>query len=725
MMKNPPNPNLPEGAKAIDDANRKKSAKISVGIVSLGACAITEPDSGFPLGGSELQLYLLARKLAAQSGFDVTLYVADLGQGEREESGVLIRPLVKMGQDLRLTFGRSLTIVRRLVRAKHDVYVTRSASGLNGLVSTAAGFAAGRHVHMCAGETDFVWDPDTGLSARAWRLHQKAMRHASLVTCQTHKQLDQLREVYGREGALVPNLAPPLPSGIDASQPREGALWVGRDIDCKQPEMFVDLARRLPEWKFTMVCQPQPGRDLKRLKTEAPANLDFIAGMGFSESAKLFSRHQVLVSTSTAEGFPNTFLQAAAAGTPIVSLSVDPDGLIARHKAGFVCDGSFDRLIEHTSGLLEDTETWQTHHEGAVGWAQELEKDEVRVVEVLRELVPAARRGEVGRGPRKRGVWWWTRLALVAAMLVGLVIIAKPDSIWEALKGADYLWVLAAMPVTFAAALLDATKLYFLIKPHGFRAGWLSVLRTNLVVNFVSLFLPGTVGGGAVAWYRLSRPDRIPAQTFTALSLNIVIKLVAICAAGFGALALDVGASGTYRLLTIPLLVGACLPLAALCLMLWTGISSWMKRIHMRALTGIMPGRMHDAVRKIFESLETYRTARAAVVLALAAGLARRLITTFSPMLCLYAVGEPIGYFRILWIMCAVELASMLPFTMAGFGLPQVSHVELLRVCQIGRGAALAAHVINWVALLPVYLTGAGILFAESLGRNSRGADQE
>jgi len=62
----------------------------------------------------------------------------------------------------------------------------------------------------------------------------------------------------------------------------------------------------------------------------------------------------------------------------------------------------------------------------------------------------------------------------------------------------------------------------------------------------------------------------------------------------------------------------------------------------------------------------------------------------------------------------------MLPLTLSGLGLPQVTYVGLLAAVGIAASQAVASHVLMWVAWLPMYLVGAGILLRESLGMRAR-----
>jgi glycosyltransferase involved in cell wall biosynthesis len=341
---------------------RRREKKPSIGIVSLGACAITEPDSGFPVGGSELQLHLLALALAKNTEISVTLHVADVGQKERRENGVTIHPLAKVSPDLHLGTATAFAITARLARARHDLYITRSASGLNGLATVAARWARAKHLHMCAHDDECRGKAEATLSKMARRFHRLGMKHAHALACQTEAQRVALREYLSREAILCPNLPPNCEAKDLPLDDRRGVLWVGRDVEWKQPEMFIDLARELPDIPFTMICQPQPDSDIMRLTADTPGNLTFHPGLPFHETAALYGTHRLLASTSTAEGFPNTFLQAAAVGTPIISLTVDPDCLIESCNGGMACGGDFARLAAEARELLSDNAAWDACH---------------------------------------------------------------------------------------------------------------------------------------------------------------------------------------------------------------------------------------------------------------------------------------------------------------------------------------------------------------------------
>jgi len=148
-------------------------------------------------GGAEVQLYIISRLLAAQEDFCVTLHVADIGQPERVENGLRIKPLVRLKAGLQISARAIPAIVGRLARERHRVYVTRSASSISGLTQIAAALSRGRHMHMCAHDNECAGQADAMLSRPAKWLQNMGMRRADMVTCQTIRQIELLRNAFG------------------------------------------------------------------------------------------------------------------------------------------------------------------------------------------------------------------------------------------------------------------------------------------------------------------------------------------------------------------------------------------------------------------------------------------------------------------------------------------------------------------------------------------------
>jgi glycosyltransferase involved in cell wall biosynthesis len=53
-----------------------------------------------------------------------------------------------------------------------------------------------------------------------------------------------------------------------------------------------------------------------------------------------------LVSTSSFEGMPNTFLEAWSQGVPVLTLSFDPDGVVRGRGLGVAADGSWESFVQ-------------------------------------------------------------------------------------------------------------------------------------------------------------------------------------------------------------------------------------------------------------------------------------------------------------------------------------------------------------------------------------------
>jgi hypothetical protein len=157
----------------------------TIGIISLTALAVTRPETGLPIGGTEVQLYLLAKALAGE-GFEVTLYVADMGQGVQMDGGVRLKPLLPLGEGLRLLPRRFPLALARLVRARHRLCITQGPSAVNGLAGVAARLSGGLHMHMCAHDDEASGLGDVTLSRPAkWRTRFTMRSSASAVSAIT------------------------------------------------------------------------------------------------------------------------------------------------------------------------------------------------------------------------------------------------------------------------------------------------------------------------------------------------------------------------------------------------------------------------------------------------------------------------------------------------------------------------------------------------------------
>lgn len=313
------------------------------------------------MGGAELQQSMIGCELEKR-GYPVSFITLDHGrQGPENIGPFAIIPTFPPNEGirgLRFFYPRLYKIWRALRKADADIYYVRCAGFILAPVVLHA-LLNGKKAVFC-GACDLDFDPN---EVELNNLKDKSMyfwgvRRCHAIVVQNQAQQGLLLRHFSRKGRIIHNGFPRAGSHSNAGDGEE-VLWVGMFRGGRNPEMFLELARRIPDGRFTMIGGLPPGTAGEQLvkskqvaeQARTIANLDFKGFVPFERTEGYFARARLLVSTSDFEGFPNTFLQAWSRGIPVISF-VDPDDLIKRHHLGLVVR-SFEEMVEGARAILD------------------------------------------------------------------------------------------------------------------------------------------------------------------------------------------------------------------------------------------------------------------------------------------------------------------------------------------------------------------------------------
>jgi glycosyltransferase involved in cell wall biosynthesis len=333
-------------------------------------------------GGSEKRTALLA-KMVKELGYSVGILMADPGQGKRQPNlkdgivplyhakyrlkaqGIEIRKpvfesglLSKIKDKVRRVLGKPPLIVSE--KAKKDAFAPFYKAkatlwvglSLNDSMLELAQFCQESQTPFLLGlahdmDLDFLSNSEGRDAFGASReKKKKTMDLAAAVVVQNRFQEKTLRQYFPSIPACF------LPNPIDLSacppygQKRSGAVWIGKMDSNKNPLALLHLAQKIPQLKITMVSNPADAGLGQDVLKSLPSNVKWIQSLSHPETLALMALAEVHLSTSLQEGFPNTFLEAAAVKTPTVSLHVDPDNLMQQGLFGFCAGGNENLFVE-------------------------------------------------------------------------------------------------------------------------------------------------------------------------------------------------------------------------------------------------------------------------------------------------------------------------------------------------------------------------------------------
>lgn len=326
------------------------------------AYGLFNPKSNIVFGGAQIQLYLLAQELAKNKKNKISFLTDNQKVNQQDRIGPIdvyqfVRSPRNEGLKGRLLVGYWYFFIRlffQLKKINAQVYFQRAASAETGLIALICKLLHRRFIFMVAHIQDVNGCYIQSNGIRGW-LFSIGLKLADKIICQTHDQQRKLAPALRKKSLFI---ASGYPIKSSPKINKQGILWVARAETWKQPNLFIQLAQKFLQEKFTMICPPAENEPdyfqvIATLAEKIP-NLKFIKLVPFQEIDAYFASAKVFISTSVSEGFPNTFIQAAKNMTPIISFKVNPDNIINKYQIGFWAEGNERQMIILLKKLLKD-----------------------------------------------------------------------------------------------------------------------------------------------------------------------------------------------------------------------------------------------------------------------------------------------------------------------------------------------------------------------------------
>ncbi|MBN1903171.1 glycosyltransferase [Candidatus Sumerlaeota bacterium] len=316
----------------------------------------------------------------------------DFGQKQIEQSnGIELFRGQKppFGQPFYKVLWGTFQLIRALWKINPDIIVDRTASPRIGVLILFKIIKKTPYIFMTASERDCDGSYEKTTNPLFAFLYRFGLKKASLITTQNKYQQALLSENKSISSRVFRNVFPVIP------RPREektDILWVGRCTAVKRPELFLKMSSAIPEEKFVMIMSPALSEKELYQKTTDQAksiqNLELIPQVPFAEIQRYYNRAKILICTSTREGFPNTFLHAAAGCTPVLSLNVDPDGILEKFRWGVNSHDNWEHFLNEAGKLLTDHNKRKAWGENAYNYFKEYHSLK-KGVTLFKELIDA------------------------------------------------------------------------------------------------------------------------------------------------------------------------------------------------------------------------------------------------------------------------------------------------------------------------------------------------
>lgn len=293
---------------------------------------------------------------------------------------------------------------------------------------------------------------------------------------------------------------------------------------------------------------------------------------------------------------------------------------------------------------------------------------------------------------RKKGPVFLFKFIL-SALLMGLVFYHVPvTDLLQRFQGVLWGWLAAALLIAIVSEWVNAKQMALILQAQSIHLATAKVCRINLLTYFYSLFLPGTLAGGAVRWYHFSRGNQRPTEALAAILFNRLLETALLIILGLLFWLWEQEAA--QEVLRGPALILISATLLALYAFSFTRrFYTWM---HGLITLRFIPLWASGRLQKLLDCMRTFSGLGLSFHMAMIVlGLARNLIMIISLYFLALSLELSLSLAALAWVRCCITLLLILPISIGGFGLREGAFVLLLAPYGIAPAQALALSFLQ------------------------------
>jgi glycosyltransferase 2 family protein len=310
---------------------------------------------------------------------------------------------------------------------------------------------------------------------------------------------------------------------------------------------------------------------------------------------------------------------------------------------------------------------------------------------------------------------------LVSAALLGYVLYkADLPNFLARWPGVSQPLLILAVMIQLSGVLISALKWWLLLRAAEQPIGYLWAVRTYLVGQFFSNFLPTSVGGDAVRVYRLHQQIGRPALAIASVFVERITGFLALTAIGWAAFGLNIDRFGdNWQLRWV---VTWCLLAASGGLILalstpWT--VSLLVRLPLPNIVG-----WRGKLRGLAESLAQFYAYRRALGLVMLLALGYQISWVAVNVAGAEALGMTMPWSFMALMVPISDIVGLVPIFFNNLGAREGTYTLLLGLLGLAAAQALALALLVFAVRLLVSLLGGVVLLLESVVESRRGRDR-